>query len=143
MVEDELLKTIKELQKKIEYDEEKTYSKIVIREFRNPTNFGVIENPDADGTIKGSCGDTMKITLKIVKGKIQDARFWTDGCGATLGCGNMLTKMIIGKTPRETLEISQWDLITNLDGLPKEYSHCAKLTVITLNKALEKHVERK
>jgi nitrogen fixation NifU-like protein len=143
MVKDELEETIKKLQKKIDLDEEKTYSKIVIREYHNPTNFGVLEHPDAVGVIKGPCGDTMKISLKIVKGKIQDSRFWTDGCGATLACGNMLTKMIKGKTPSEALKISQVDLINNLDGLPKEHSHCAKLTVITLLKALENQVERK
>ncbi len=143
MTEDELEKIIKELQGKIEQDEEKTYSKTVIREYRNPTNFGIIKHPDANGTIKGPCGDTMKITIKIVDGKIKDARFWTDGCGATIACGNMLTKIIKGKTPNEVLKISQEDLINNLKGLPKEHSHCAKLTLITLNKALEKHVKRK
>jgi len=143
MTEDELEKTIKELQEKIEQDEEKTYSKIVIKEYRNPTNFGILEHPDADGTIKGPCGDTMKITIKIKNGKIKDARFWTDGCGATIACGNMLTKMIKRKKPSEALEISQDDLIKKLNGLPKEHSHCAKLTLITLNKALEKHIERK
>jgi len=142
MVEDELLKTIKELQKKIDYDEEQTYSKVVIKEYRNPTNFGVLEHPDATGLIKGPCGDTMKITLKIVNGKIQDARFWTDGCGATLACGSMLTKMIKGKTPREALEVSQKDLIIKLNGLPTEHSHCAKLAVNTLHKALEQFIKR-
>jgi len=137
MTEDEFLKMIKELQKKIEYDEEKTYSKIVIREYRNPNNFGILEHSDADGTVKGPCGDTMKITLKIENGIIADARFWTDGCGATLACGNMLTKIIKGKTPSKALEISQEDLITGLGDLPKKHSHCAKLAVITLHKALK------
>jgi len=137
MVDDELGKTIKEIQRKIDYDEEQTYSKVVIREYRNPGNFGVLEHPDAVGMIKGPCGDTMKITLKIVKGKIQDARFWTDGCGGSLACGNMLTKMIKGKTPHDALEISQKDLINKLDGLPKEHSHCAKLSVITLCEAID------
>jgi nitrogen fixation NifU-like protein len=143
MVEDELVKTIKKLQKKIDYDEEQTYSKVVIREYHNPINFGVLEHPDAVGIIKGPCGDTMKITLKIVNGMIRDARFWTDGCGATLACGNMLTKMIKGKTPHDALEISQKDLINKLDGLPKEHSHCAKLSVNTLRKAIKNYLERK
>ena len=137
MVKDELEKTIKELQKKIDLDEEKTYSEVVIREYRNPTNFGVLEHPDAYGIFEGPCGDTMKITIKIVNGKIHEARFWTDGCGATVACGNRLTKMIKGKTPIEASEISQDDLITNLNGLPKEHSHCAKLAVMTLHKAFE------
>ncbi len=136
MVEDKLEETIKELQKKIEYDEEKTYSKVVIKECRNPTNFGIFKHPDSIGVIKGPCGDTMKITLKIVNGRIQNARFWTDGCGGSLACGNMLTKMIKGKTPREALKISKDDLIKNLNGLPKEHSHCALLAVNTLHEAI-------
>ena len=143
MVEDKLEETIKELQKKIEYDEEKTYSKVVIKEYRNPTNFGILKHPDSIGVIKGPCGDTMKITLKMANGKILDARFWTDGCGATVACGNKLTKMIKGKTPSKALKISCEDLINNLEGLPKEHSHCAKLAVITLHKALENQVKRK
>ncbi len=143
MAEGSLEDMVKKIQKKIELDEEKTYSKVAIREYRNPINFGVLEHPDAVGVIKGSCGDTMKITLKIENEIIRDARFWTDGCGATLACGNMLTKMIKGKTPHETLEICQEDLINELDGLPKEHSHCAKLAVITLHKALEGQVESK
>jgi nitrogen fixation NifU-like protein len=143
MTEGSLENMVKKIQKKIEHDEEKTYSKVVIREYRNPINFGVLEHPDAVGVIKGPCGDTMKITLKIVNETIQDARFWTDGCGATLACGNMLTKMIKGKTPHEAIKISQKDLINELDGLPENHSHCAKLAVITLHKALEGQVESK
>jgi nitrogen fixation NifU-like protein len=143
MAEDELEKTIKELQKKIDDDEEQTYSQVVIREYRHPTNFGTLEHPDAVGVIKGPCGDTMRITLKIAHGKIQDARFWTDGCGATLACGNMLTKMIKIKTPIEAMGVSQADIIIALDGLPENHSHCAKLSVNTLHKAIIIYLERK
>lgn len=143
IAEGSLENMVKKIQKKIEQDEEKTYSKVVIREYRNPINFWVLKHPDAVGVIKGSCGDTMKITLKIVDGRIQDARFWTDGCGATLACGNMLTKMIKIKTPSEAMGISQEDLIIALDGLPENHFHCAKLSVNTLHKAIIIYLERK
>jgi len=143
MTEGSLENMVKKIQKKIEHDEEKTYSKVAIREYRNPTNFGILEHPDAVGVIKGSCGDTMKITLKIVNGKIQDARFWTDGCGETLACGNMLMKMIKIKTLLEAMSISQEDLLKALDGLPENHSHCAKLSVNTLHKAIIIYLERK
>ena len=94
MTDDDFIKLLNKLQRKIEYDEEKTYSKIVIHEYRNPSNFGILENPDTKGEIKGPCGDTMKITLKIKDEKIIDARFWTDGCGATIACGSMMIKII-------------------------------------------------
>lgn len=142
MVDDELVKTIKEIQRKIDYDEEQTYSKVVIREYRNPGNFGVLEHPDAVGVTKGSCGDSMKITLKVENGIIKDARFWTDGCGATLACGNKLTKMIKSKTPTDAAKISQQDLMTSLEGLPKKHIHCATLSVITLLETINDYRKR-
>jgi hypothetical protein len=51
MNDDHFEKVLEELQRKIEYEEEETYSKVVIREYRNPSNFGVIENPDAIGEV--------------------------------------------------------------------------------------------
>jgi len=130
---------VKELQQKIDRDEEKTYSKKVINEYRNPTNFGFIENPDAAGQIKGSCGDTMRVDLRIKGNVIQDARFWTDGCGASIACGNMLTKMIKGKTIEHALRIANDELTAVLGGLPEENLHCSVLAVNTLHKAIENY----
>lgn len=143
MFEDDFVKMVKKLQKKIEYDEEQTYSKVVIKEYRNPINFGVLEHPNAVGVIKGTCNDTMKITLKIENGKIKDARFWTDGCGATLAAGNMLIKMVKGKTLQEANNVNPKQLIDTLEGLPKEHIHCALLAVNTLHKSIENYYKRR
>ena len=120
-------KMVNDLQSKIEQDEEKDYSKTVINEYRNPNNFGDIENPDAFGEIKGSCGDTMKISLRIEDGKIINACFWTDGCGTSIACGSMLTKMITGKIVETALDITSEQLTDTLGGLPKEHLHCTVL----------------
>lgn len=143
MVEDQLDNLVKNLQKKIQDDEEKTYSETVIREYRNPSKFGILKHPDSIGTIRGPCGDTMKITLKIEKGTIQDARFWTDGCGATLASGNMVIKMIIGKTPQQARGITETRLVDTLGGLPPEHHHCALLAVKTLHQALGENKKRR
>ena len=133
---------VKDLQRKIDRDEEETYSKKVIKEYRNPANFGFIENPDATGQVKGSCNDTMRIDLSIKNNVIQNACFWTDGCGASIACGNMLTSMIKGKNIEELDGICNEQLLDALDGLPKEHQHCAKLAVDTFHSAL-KHLEKK
>jgi nitrogen fixation NifU-like protein len=137
MVEDDFVKMVKQLQTKIEHEEEKTYSKVVVSEYRNSTHFGILEHPDAVGVIKGPCGDTMKISLKIENGIISDARFWTDGCGATIACGSMLMKMVKGKSIEESSRISKDDLLKALNGLPKEHLHCAKLAIDTFYSTLK------
>ena len=128
---------VKELQQKIDRDEEETYSKKVIKEYRNPVNFGFIENPDATGQVKGPCNDTMRIYLRIKSNMIQDACFWTDGCGASIACGNMLTSMIKGKNIDEANGISSEKLLEVLDSLPKEHQHCARLAVDTLHEVIK------
>ena len=143
MTDDGFEQMLEELQRKIEYEEEETYSKVVIREYRNPSNFGMIENPDVIGEVKGTCSDTMKISLRIENRKIRDACFWTDGCGATIACGSMLTKMIKGENLEEAADITSERLIDALEGLPKEHLHCVKLAVDTLHKTLEKYRKKK
>ncbi len=143
MTDDDFVKLLEELQKKIEYEEEQKYSKVVIREYRNPSNFGVLDEPDALGLIKGPCGDTMKITLKIKSGRIMKALFWTDGCGATIACGSMLTKIIKGKTLQEANDISNSQLLEALENLPIEHHHCTILSIDTLHKAINNYSNKK
>ncbi len=134
---DDFEKMVTEIQRKIEREEELTYSKTVIAEYRNPNNFRKMKSPDALGKLKGSCGDTVKITLSIENEIIKDACFWTDGCGASIACGNMLTNMIKGKTMEEASAITSTKLIEILGGIPKEHTHCATLAVNTLREAIK------
>jgi len=125
-----------EIQREIDKLEEKKYSQKVIHEYRHPTHFGDIHHPNGKGEITGPCGDTMNMSLRIVKERIRAARFFTDGCGATVACGNMLTKMVQGQTVKEALHISTDMLIRELDGLLTEHMHCATLAISTLRDAL-------
>jgi nitrogen fixation NifU-like protein len=140
--DDDIEKMIEEIQGKIDYEEEVEFSEKVIHEYRNPSNFGIIENPDAVGRIKGPCGDTMQIMLKICKGRVADARFWTDGCGTSIACGSMLTKMIIGKTIEEIYTITSEKLNNELDGLPENHVHCTVLAVNTLRNTIKKLTDK-
>ena len=143
MTDDDLEKLLEELQQKIEYDEKEIYSKIVIRECQNPSNFGVLDDPDAIGEIKGPCGDTMKISLKVEKRRMKDACFWTDGCGATIACGSMLTKILKGKTLQAAKKYTSSQLLLALDGLPVEHQHCPILAINTLQEALKNYNSEK
>ena len=135
--------TLEKIREKIRRDEEKIYSQKVIHEYRHPTNFGSFDHPDATGEIRGVCGDTMKMDLRIQDNVIQDARFWTDGCGASLACGNMLSSLIKKKHIHEAMRISSEQLLEVLGGLPQENHHCAALAVATLSLTLENYRQKK
>jgi nitrogen fixation NifU-like protein len=97
---------------------------------------GIIEYPDARASYRGPCGDLMDITLRIREGRIMDAKFVTDGCGATVACGSKLTVMINNMDVQDAMKISNIDLENALGGLPEENKHCAVLAVNTLRKAI-------
>jgi nitrogen fixation NifU-like protein len=136
-------KMIEDIQSELDADAEATFSKKVMEEFKNPQNVGRMPNPDAVGIITGPCGDTMEFFIKVKNFRINEIRFMTDGCGATIACGSMTTKMAKGKTLKDLSNLTNTDLINALDGLPNENLHCAKLSIDTLHKAIDNYLIEK
>lgn len=99
-------------------------------------NMGSLEKPDARGHVRGWCGDSMQIDLQLKGEIITEARFITDGCGATIACGVKLTQLVKNKTLEEAMRITAEDLIKELEGLPPDHAHCAELAVNTLHQAI-------
>jgi nitrogen fixation NifU-like protein len=125
-----------ELQLQIIQQEEALYSATVLEEARHPRNLGRVVEPDTYAVVRGWCGDTMEIYLRLKGQRIQEATFVTDGCGPTVACASRLTAMVQGMTLEEAGAIRVEDLIVTLDGLPEEHVHCADLTVSTLQNAI-------
>ena len=108
-----------------------------------PAIYGELERPEGYGKVKGSCGDTVQILLRIKNDLIADARFLTDGCGTTIAASNMACELAIGKSPREVFRISQEVILEGLGGLPEESVHCALLASNSLKKALNDYISSK
>ena len=97
--------------------------------------------PDGLAIVRGPCGDTMAMFLRIDGRRIEQITFLTDGCGPTLACGSMLTTMVQGRSLAEASAVEAADLIIALDGLPPENVHCAVLAVTTLQQAMAPHLQ--
>ncbi|AEF95075.1 FeS cluster assembly scaffold protein NifU [Desulfotomaculum nigrificans CO-1-SRB] len=119
------------------------YSEKVMDHFTNPRNVGEIENPDGVGQVGNpSCGDIMKITLKIEDNVIKDIKFKTFGCGAAVATSSMVTEMAMGKTIDEALKISNKAVAEALDGLPPVKMHCSNLAADALKAAIEDYLKK-
>jgi nitrogen fixation NifU-like protein len=129
-------RVVAELQRAIIEQEQALYSAKVIEEAHNPTNMGRMAGPDAYGIVHGWCGDTMEIYLRLDEESVKEATFVTDGCGPSVACGSMLTRMVQGMSLEEASGIRPEDLIVALDGLPEDSVHCAELAVKTLWEAI-------
>ena len=114
------------------------YNQKVMEAFANPQNVGVIENADGEGIVgNASCGDIMKITLKIENDIIVDAKFQTFGCAAAIATSSTATQMIIGLSIDEALQITNAKVVEYLEGLPPQKIHCSVLAEEAIKKAIE------
>ncbi len=114
------------------------YSEKVMDHYRNPRNVGKIDDADAVGSAGSlTCGDQLKIYLKIKDGIVTDAKFQTFGCGSAVASSSMLTEMIIGKPVSEVRKITNKDIADQLEGLPPEKMHCSVMGYEALEDALK------
>lgn len=120
------------------------YSEKVMEHFQNPHNVGVIEDADGVGEVGNpTCGDLMKIFIKVNDEKISDIKFQTLGCGAAIATSSMLTDMAKGKTIKEAEKIGRKDIAEALDGLPPQKMHCSVLAADGLKAAIEDYNSKK
>jgi nitrogen fixation NifU-like protein len=114
------------------------YNPTVMDHFENPRNVGEIPDADGIGEVGNlSCGDILKVYVKVVDGKLEDVKYQTFGCGAAVASGSMLTELAKGKTVEEAMKITNNDVAEALNGLPPQKRHCSNLAADALHKALE------
>ncbi len=119
------------------------YSDKVMDHFRNPRNVGEIPEADGVGEIgNASCGDIMKIYIKVEGDIIQDVKFQTFGCGSAIASSSMVTEMVMGKTLDEAEKITNKAVAEALEGLPPEKMHCSNLAADALHEAIKDYREK-
>ncbi len=120
------------------------YNQKVLDAFAHPQNVGEIENPDGEGTVgNATCGDIMRITLRIENDVITDAKFQTFGCAAAIATSSTATQMVIGMTVDEALKLTNARVVEELEGLPPQKIHCSVLAEEAIKKAIEDYRAKK
>ncbi len=119
------------------------YSEKVMDHFRNPRNVGTIEDADGVGEVgNATCGDIMKIFLKIENNIIVDVKFSTFGCGSAIASSSMATELIKGKSVDEAMTLTNKAVAEALDGLPAHKMHCSVLAEEAIQAALDDYHKR-
>ena len=120
------------------------YSEKVVDHYENPRNVGKFDLDDSIGTgMVGapSCGDVMKLQIKVVDGIITDARFKTYGCGSAIASSSLITEMVKGMTLEQASAIKNSELAEEL-ALPPVKIHCSILAEDAIKAAVNDYRNR-
>ncbi len=119
------------------------YSERVLDHFRNPRNQGVLEDANAVGMAGNpQCGDTMKLYLKVRDGRIEDVRWQTLGCGASIAASSAASELLKGATVEQARKLTRQRIAEAVGGLPEGKVHCSVLAADALKAALEDYEGR-
>jgi nitrogen fixation NifU-like protein len=118
------------------------YSETFKDHIANPRNAG--ELPDATSVAEETnpvCGDRLRLSLRIIDGRIGAARFLAYGCPPTLACGSALAEMLAGMSLEAARALTKEQVVKAVGGLPSRKHHAAALAIETLQVALNKNKE--
>jgi len=104
------------------------FSEAVLDHFRNPRNAGELSGATATVEVSNPvCGDILNLSVRVVDGRIAEARFLCRGCTTSIACASLLTEELRGRTPTEARGITAESLSQSLGGLPPATFHGAQL----------------
>ncbi|HEV3315638.1 MAG TPA: iron-sulfur cluster assembly scaffold protein [Candidatus Angelobacter sp.] len=115
------------------------YSEKILDHFQNPRNVGDLERADAEARLEHPvCGDIMKLSVKLSDDRIDDVRFRTRGCVASIAAGSCLTELIKGRSLTQVRELKREQLVEAMGGLPNASIHASHLAMDVLAAVLAK-----
>ena len=121
------------------------YSEKVLDHYENPRNVGKFdpkENNIGTGMVGApSCGDVMRLQIKVEDNIIKDAKFKTYGCGSAIASSSLLTEWVKGRTLGEAEEIKNVQIAEEL-ALPPVKIHCSVLAEDAIKAAIRDYEER-
>jgi nitrogen fixation protein NifU and related proteins len=115
------------------------YSEKVLDHYNNPRNVGRLDVEDKSvgtGLVGApSCGDVLKLQIKVEDGIITDAKFKTYGCGSAIASSSLVTEWVKGKTLEQAGSIKNVEIAEELS-LPPVKIHCSILAEDAIKAAI-------
>lgn len=115
------------------------YADRAIEYFLNRKYMGVLSDADQVTELTGPCGDTMRVYLKLNGGRIKDARIQVLGCPGAVASAMAAMERIRGMTLDDAKAVQDRDIFRMLEDLPDQKQHCIRLTVKTIQKAIDEY----
>jgi nitrogen fixation protein NifU and related proteins len=114
------------------------YKEYILDHYRNPRNFGKIEQPTATAEdLNPLCGDTIRMDLAVDDdGRVADVKFSGKGCAISQASASMLTETIKGMKLEDVAKLPQDAVLENVGiGISPTRMKCAMLGLKVLKSA--------
>ncbi|MGD2151422.1 MAG: iron-sulfur cluster assembly scaffold protein [Desulfobacterales bacterium] len=115
------------------------YSQKAISYYIEKPYMGSLQDADQVSEMLGTCGDTLKIFLKVDQGKIKDVRYQVLGCPGAISAAMASVDLVKGKHIEYARNIDDGDVFTQLEDVPAKKHHCIQLAVKALHKAIDEY----
>jgi len=119
------------------------YSDKAISYFLDKTYMGDLPQADQETEMTGTCGDTMKVCLKINQNIIKDIRYQVLGCPGAVASAMAAAELVKGKRLEDARAVNDNDIFNLLEDIPDKKHHCIQLAVKTLHKTLDEYQKAK
>lgn len=117
------------------------YREQFLDHYHNPSNFGVLDDPDIDVEMDNpTCGDMIHLTVRLGEdGRIAEVMFDGHGCVVSMASASMFTEAVIGKTPAEVETMSLEDIQALMGGVRLSIGRikCAMLPLNAMKEGLK------
>ena len=114
------------------------YREYILDHYRNPRNYGTLENPDVHSEDNNPlCGDQLAMDLLIEDNHVKEVRFRGRGCAISQASASMLSEMIEGQTIDEVVQLGKEDVLDALGiSISPARTKCAFLSLRVLHRGL-------
>jgi len=113
------------------------YSDKAVSYYLETPHLGIIEDADQVSEMTGTCGDTIKVYLKIENDCIADVKYQIMGCPGSISAAMAAGDLVRGKTIDEALALNDGDVFNFLEEIPVKKHHCIQLSVKALLGAIQ------
>lgn len=117
------------------------YSPTVVDHFENPRNTGILDGADGEA-VRANPAMRIHMMLRIAGGIVEDVRWQTKGCPASIASSSFASELVKGWPLHEVEQLGRDSVAEAIGGLPASKMHCSALVADVLRAAVADYREK-